>query len=381
MFNPEHSTDVADSPIKANSATSMEHEQNYSKMPLPMHTGFLNPSGSVSVMPIETIPATTDPNKLLPAPVHLIDGVLAQEGVLVLGGGSKSRKSFLMIELALAIVTGSCWLGFPCKKGRVLYMNMEVEDSQFQYRVREIALARKVDNDTLEASFDIMRRPRTGSWSMDNLAASLTAMYQRGDYALVIIDPIYMLLDGDENSSTTMNGFVRQVDAISQALGCAISLVHHRAKGAPKYLNVFDRACGSGVLGRYAHAAIDINRLNASNEAMRADIGTRSFEWPAPVDFWYEHPIYRIDDKGALATCSTASDGCRTKKRDGDSARKIAAVENAFDTRAGETGEVLQSDIADYLEWEGRTVGKWIEQSETLEREKRGKSYWVFRAQ
>lgn len=381
MLNPEYSPDATGSPIKANPVTPIEHEQDYSKMLLRERTGSLNPGGNVSLVPIETIPATTDSKKLLPVPLHLIDGVLAQEGVLVLGGGSKSRKSFLMIELALAIITGSSWLGFPCKKGRVLYINMEVEDSQFQHRVCDIALAREIDNDTLEAGFDIMMRPHTGSWSMDNLTASLIAMYRRGDYDLVIIDPIYMLLDGDESSSTTMNSFVQQVDAISYTLGCAIGLVHHRAKGTPKYSNVFDRACGSGILGRFAHAAIDINRLNAPNEAMRADIGTRSFEWPKPVDFWYEHPVYKIDDKGILAACNIARDGCQTMNRNSGSASKIAAVEKAFRSLVDDNGEVRQAGLVKHLGWDTRTVSSYIDKSEALEREKRGRSYWVFRAQ
>ena len=43
------------------------------------------------------------------------------------GSDSKSGKSFLLMELCISIAEGSKWLGFPCRQGKVLYVNLEID--------------------------------------------------------------------------------------------------------------------------------------------------------------------------------------------------------------------------------------------------------------
>ena len=31
------------------------------------------------------------------------------------------------MELCISIAEGAAWLGFPCKRGRVLYVNLEID--------------------------------------------------------------------------------------------------------------------------------------------------------------------------------------------------------------------------------------------------------------
>lgn len=58
--------------------------------------------------------------------------------VMMVGGASKVGKTFLLIELAFAIATGTKWLGMQCRKGRVLYVNLEVDSASFLHRCKEI---------------------------------------------------------------------------------------------------------------------------------------------------------------------------------------------------------------------------------------------------
>lgn len=46
---------------------------------------------------------------------------------MLISGSSKAGKSFLLMELSIAIAEGKSWLGFPCRKGRVLYVNLEID--------------------------------------------------------------------------------------------------------------------------------------------------------------------------------------------------------------------------------------------------------------
>ena len=59
----------------------------------------------------------------VPAPPQIINGVLHQGGKMILGGTSKSNKSWSLMDLALSIASGEKWWGHPTTKGNVLYLN------------------------------------------------------------------------------------------------------------------------------------------------------------------------------------------------------------------------------------------------------------------
>src|SRR5699024_2115877 len=61
-----------------------------------------------------------------PAPC-LIEGVLRKSHKRLLAGPPKAGKSYLLIELCVAIAEGRSWLGWPCARGRVLYVNLELD--------------------------------------------------------------------------------------------------------------------------------------------------------------------------------------------------------------------------------------------------------------
>ena len=59
-------------------------------------------------------------------PEELITGILRRGHKMLISGSSKAGKSFLLMELCIAIAEGKPWLGFPCKKGRVLYVTLRL---------------------------------------------------------------------------------------------------------------------------------------------------------------------------------------------------------------------------------------------------------------
>lgn len=84
------------------------------------------------------VEAITEEAKLPELPNELIEGVIRRGSKLLVTGASKSGKSFLFIELALAVATGGKWCGTQCAKGRVLYVNLEIQEPQFMRRVYEV---------------------------------------------------------------------------------------------------------------------------------------------------------------------------------------------------------------------------------------------------
>jgi len=60
---------------------------------------------------------------------------------MLISGSSKAGKSFLLMELAIALSEGLPWLGFKCKKSRV---NLEIDSASFINRFAEIYKALKI---------------------------------------------------------------------------------------------------------------------------------------------------------------------------------------------------------------------------------------------
>lgn len=196
----------------------------------------------------------------------LIKGVLRKGHKMLIAGPSKAGKSFLQIELCVAIAEGGKWLTWPCTMGRVLYVNLELDRASCLHRFKDVYEAMGIRPDHL-GNIDIWNL-RGKSVPMDKLAPKLIRRAARKNYTAVIIDPIYKVLTGDENSADQMANFCNQFDLICADLGCAVIYCHHHSKGAQGGKKAMDRSSGSGVFARDPDALLDLIELE-STEALR----------------------------------------------------------------------------------------------------------------
>lgn len=189
----------------------------------------------------------------------LIDGVLRQGHKMLIAGPSKAGKSFALIELCCAIAEGREWLSWKCTKGRVMYVNLELDDASCKHRLRDVynALGWKPEN---LCNIDIWNL-RGKSVPMDRLAPKLIRRAAKRNYLAIIIDPIYKVITGDENSADQMAHFCNQFDKVCTELGCAVIYCHHHSKGAQGAKRSMDRASGSGVFARDPDALLDLIEL------------------------------------------------------------------------------------------------------------------------
>ena len=213
---------------------------------------------------------------LPPLAPELISGMLREGHKMLISGPSKAGKSFLLIELAIAIAEGGLWLGHRCTKGRVLYVNLELDSRSCAHRFfdvyREMAPQRLHDSDI--SVWDL----RGHSEPLDKLAGKLIRRARGQGYKAVIIDPIYKVLTGDENAAGDMAGFCNLFDKISTELGCAVIYCHHHSKGKQGQKNAIDRSSGSGVFARDPDAILDISPIELSEDARSGIISRRQCE-------------------------------------------------------------------------------------------------------
>lgn len=199
----------------------------------------------------------------------LIDGVLRQGHKMLLAGPSKAGKSYALIELCIAIAEGQKWLSWPCAQGKVMYVNLELDRASCLHRFKDVYQALGWEPKNLN-NIDIWNL-RGKSVPMDKLAPKLIRRAAKKNYIAIIIDPIYKVITGDENSADQMAHFCNQFDLVCHELGAAVIYCHHHSKGLQGQKRSMDRASGSGVFARDPDVLLDLIELELNDDILKQE--------------------------------------------------------------------------------------------------------------
>lgn len=246
--------------------------------------------------PASTLPPIRDAYTListaLTLPPEIIVGILHKCCKLVLGGGSKSFKTWTLLDLAISVATGMPWLGFPTVKGKVLYLNFELMEGFFSDRLRKVASAKGA---RIEAGM-------LDTWHLrgySDLNAITMAMIEKAKtekYSMVIIDPFYKLAAGlDENAAGDISMVLAKIDRMAEETGAAIVYGHHFSKGNQAAKESMDRMSGSGVFARDADAIITLT-AHEQEFAYAVDLTLRNTPPVEPFVLRWQAPLMLRDD-------------------------------------------------------------------------------------
>lgn len=274
----------------------------------------------------------------------LIDGVLRQGHKLLLAGPSKAGKSYALIELCCAIAEGRPWLGFDCTQGRVMYVNLELDRASCLHRFRDVYEALGWRPDHLK-NIDVWNL-RGRSIPMDKLAPKLIRRALKKDYIAIVIDPIYKIITGDENSADQMANFCNQFDKVCTELGCAVIYCHHHSKGSQTGKRSMDRASGSGVFARDPDALLDLIELPVNvditiqqvNDAVRI-VCTETLRTYGLLD------TVSLDD---LCSELNALEACRAVMTDEQYTRLVIAVNEAHSVTEARTAWRIDGTLREF---------------------------------
>ena len=251
---------------------------------------------------------------------ELIGGILRRGHKMLIAGPSKAGKSFLLIELAICISNGKKWLGYECKEGKVLYINLEVDKDSFLHRVHDVAEEMKLK---VSPNLDIWNL-RGQETVIDKLAPRLLRRAAGKGYDAIIFDPLYKINQGDENSAAEMGRFFNQLDRICTALNTSIICCHHHSKGGQGGKFAIDRASGSGVFARDPDALLDMIQINPRDvgkslekgqTAWRISSTLREFESPEDIDVIWSHPVHHITEELKEAKPISGQDASTNSQR------------------------------------------------------------------
>lgn len=213
------------------------------------------------------------------APSWLVDDLWGDQAVGFIGGTPKTGKTWLALELAVAVASGQACLGrYPVRqRGHVLVYAAEDTAAAIKERVSAIARFRGV-TDLDRLAVGLIGAPEL---RLDHephqmrLAMTLAQLKPR----LLILDPLVRLHRGDENSAADVSlllGFLRRAQRDHQV---AIALVHHIRKSASTQPGQALR--GSGDLHAWSDSSLYLLRRQGRIE-LHAE--HRSHPSPRPVE-------------------------------------------------------------------------------------------------
>lgn len=185
----------------------------------------------------------------LELPVELVEGIIDKGCKFALGGASKAKKTWTLLDLAISVATETLWLGRKTKKGKVLFLNFEIRTAHWQQRLKKVALAKGIE---LELGQIVLWNLRGYAGDFRILIPKIIAYAREKGFDLIIVDPIYKIYctGADENSTGDMAELMNGLERIAVQTGAAIGYGSHFSKGNQSQKNAIDRISGSGVYGR-----------------------------------------------------------------------------------------------------------------------------------
>lgn len=227
-------------------------------------------------------------------PDVLIEGILHRGGKLLLGGGSKSYKSWSLIDLALSIYTGTEFWGQKCNKAKVLFINFEIQEWSFRNRLADVIKAKGLTEEQVK-DFDV--------WTLRGHAADLTLIrpmiekhIEGKGYQAIILDPNYMLMgERDENNAGDMASLMNEFEALAVRHDLSVILSHHFSKGNKSGAESIDRFSGSGVFARNPDTLVVLTAHEEDERSFTCEITLRNFP---PVDSFvvqWHYPLFKTN--------------------------------------------------------------------------------------
>ncbi|EFI9564566.1 AAA family ATPase [Escherichia coli] len=195
---------------------------------------------------------------------YVIKGLVPAESLCSTYGASGSYKSFLAISWSCHVATGMAWGGRRVSKGAVIYIAGEGSMG-----VKRRVKAWEITHDKVVTDLCIINAPVFPA-SPDYVeqvirTAGLVKSRTGENVRLIVIDTLARCFGGnDENDSRDMGAFIQGCDAIKQATGATVLVVHHSGKDETK------GARGSSAFRAALDAEYRISRENSDVTALVA---------------------------------------------------------------------------------------------------------------
>ncbi len=207
----------------------------------------------------------------------LVESLWGSGAVGIIGGAPKTCKTWLALEIAVAVASGLPCLGrfrVPCP-GPVLLFTAEDPPHQVRRRIESLSLARNADFPSLDVRLIVetsLRLDRTQD--LQRLRLTLANHQPK----LLVLDPYVRLQSADENDARQVSAILSDLRELSRTFHTAVALVHHARKNAGR--NPGQALRGSGDFWAWGDSNLYITR---SHDSLQLTIEHRAAPAPPPL--------------------------------------------------------------------------------------------------
>jgi AAA domain-containing protein len=188
----------------------------------------------------------------------LVEQLWCASSVGVIGGAPKCAKTWLGLDIALSVATGTPCLGKYNIPERGLVLVYLAEDALHSVRERIDGMAQHRDLDLSEVEIQVITAPVL-RLDQDRDRMRLWETARRLRPRLLLLDPLVRLHGIDENRAGEVAELLAYFRSLQRELGLSILLVHHTRKNAGDGV-----AAGQGLRG-----SSDIHAFGDSNLYLR----------------------------------------------------------------------------------------------------------------
>ena len=204
------------------------------------------------VVPISAVGAAEGPR-------WLVEGLWAAQGVGVVGGPPKCCKTWLSLDLALSVASGTPALGAFAvpSAGPVLLFAAEDSPAAVRDRLLGIAAARGLDLDALPLHLVLAASLRLDTArDQRRLARAIAELRPK----LLVLDPFVRLHRVDENSALEVSGVLAYLRDLQREHQVAVLVVHHTRKAGVGQAQAGLGLRGSGDLHAWGDSNLYLRR-------------------------------------------------------------------------------------------------------------------------
>lgn len=233
--------------------------------------------------------------EVLPDPVQIVEGFLCEEAKMVIGGSSKTYKTWLTMDLALSVATGAPFLGHACHRRNVLYVNFELKESTFKKRIQAVTHAKNLLLD-YQQFYHLSLRGRVAKLKSSEIVDKIIALALDKRCSVVVVDPIYKLntQGTDENSAGQQTVFLNELDRITTEAKCSLVFDDHFSKGNQSDKDPLDAIRGSSAKGGDVDAAFII-RKHTQDGSFSVDVVHRELPPMDPFVITWNYPLFHME--------------------------------------------------------------------------------------
>jgi hypothetical protein len=250
-------------------------------------------------------------------------------------GQSKARKSFYALQMAVCISAGEPFLGYETERMVTLVYNGEIKASAYRRRLRRMIEVLQIGADKLTGLHVLNGAEADTAATFDSILAEA----RRVKAGLVIADPAYMLIDGDETDQTAVKAAVTSMKKFGTA-GITLVCVYHGTKGKMGDRQAIDRIAGSGIFARDMATLVSlVEHASEVDHAVMTTI-TRNHAPVEPVSVKFADGAFSVAD--SIAAIEKTS---QTKAVRAISIEDLAACFRTEPTSYGDTVAAIRQRL------------------------------------